>query len=40
MDKDESNAIERFFSLFQEFINQKNCLENERELVESRMINH
>jgi hypothetical protein len=37
---DESNAIERFFSLFQEFINQKNCLENERELVESRMINH
>lgn len=32
---DESNAIERFFSLFQEFITQKNYLEDGQKLVEN-----
>ena len=35
---DESNAIERFFSLFEEFINQGGCLENKQVLVESSLI--
>jgi hypothetical protein len=34
---DESNAIERFFSLFQEFIDRKNCREDKLESIESRM---
>jgi len=37
---DESKAIKRFFSLFQEFINQRNCQEDEQELVASSIINH
>ena len=35
---DESKAIERFFDLFQEFINQKNCREDEQELVANSII--
>jgi hypothetical protein len=37
---DESKAVERFFSLFQEFLARKNCLADERESSESRMITH
>ena len=37
---DESKAIERFFTLFQEFINQKNCREDELELIASNIIKH